>query len=328
MSVPDAERALFARLDALGIRTATVRHPPVATVAEAKRHRADLPGVHLKNLFLRDKRERQWLLSVPEDRVLDLRALRPVLGSRGNPTFGSPERLQRALGVAPGSVTPFAAQHDVDGHVTVVLDAALRRAERLCCHPLHNEATTTIAPDLVRFLRDTGHVPAWIQLDPLVRPGTLSDVDALTPLAPSFPGEPAEAFLRRILAGIDEHPEERALFVAERDGRVVGYSRVGWFSPPPDAPPEMVPEGWLLAGIVVDPAYRRQGIGRALTEARLDWLDARGGPAHYWTDVDNVASIALHSAYGFEPIGRDFVFVKPHRDDAPRTLYRRAPAAL
>ena len=65
------------------------------------------------------------------------------------------------------------------------------------------------------------------------------------------------------------------------------------------------------------------GVGRALTEARLDWLDARDGPAHYWANDDNAASIALHARYGFEPIARDVVFVTLRRDEAPRTLYRR-----
>lgn len=329
MPIPDSELALLARFDAIGIRTVIVRHPPVATVVEAKQHRAQMPGVHLKNLFLRDKREQQWLLSAPEDRDLDLRALRPVLSARSNPTFGSPERLMRTLGVAPGAVTPLAAMNDTAGAVTVFLDAALRRVELLHCHPLHNEATVAITPgDLVRFLRDTGHPPTFLQLDPLVRTATLDDVPALAPLAPLFPEEPADAFLRRIIARTLAEPTLCALFVAERGGRPIGYSRVGWFSPPPDAPPNMVPEGWLLIGIVVDEAHRRSGVGRALTEARLDWIDARGGPAHYWANDDNVASIALHAAHGFAPIARDFLFVTPNRDNAPRTLYRRAPVQI
>lgn len=166
MPVHDIERPLLERFEALGIQTRLVRHPPVATVAEAKLHRAEMPGMHLKNLFLRDKRERQWLLSVPEDRTLDLKALKPVFGSSGNPTFGSPERLLRVLGLQPGSVTPLAVINDAARSVTVVLDEALRREPLLHCHPLHNEATIAITPDdLVRFLIDTGHPPQWIQLD-------------------------------------------------------------------------------------------------------------------------------------------------------------------
>ncbi len=159
----------------------------------------------------------------------------------------------------------------------------------------------------------------------VVRHGSPHDVGALAPLAPSFPGEAADVFLRRILEGVLERPDTRALFVAELSGRAVGYGRVGGFTPPDDAPANMVPAGWLLSGTVVDPAHRRRGIGRALLEARLQWLDARGGPAHYWANDDNAASIALHAPYGFEPLLRDFVFVAPRRDDAPRTLYVRPP---
>jgi Ala-tRNA(Pro) deacylase len=332
---PEPERALMARLEELGIATTTVRHPPVATVEAARQHRVSAPGAHVKNLFLRDKKGAQWLLTTLEDRQVDLRALRAVLGARGGLTFGSAERLQRALGVMPGAVTPLAAINDRDSAVTVVLDAALRDAPAVHCHPLHNEATTAIAPaDLVRFLRDTGHEPVWAWLEatsaegptvaPLwIRPATLDDVPALVPLAAPVVPEAPEPFLTRVIRGTLEHPASRAFLVAERQGRLVGYSRVGAFEPPADAPPGMVPAGFLLVGLVVDPAARRQGIGRALTEARLAWIDARGGEALYWTDDDNVASIELHRALGFEPIARDFVFVTPFRDDRPKTLYRR-----
>ena len=47
---------LLARLAALGIESRTVSHPPVFTVDESKALRGELPGGHVKNLFLRDKK--------------------------------------------------------------------------------------------------------------------------------------------------------------------------------------------------------------------------------------------------------------------------------
>jgi Ala-tRNA(Pro) deacylase len=65
------------------------------------------------------------------------------------------------LGVAPGSVTAFAAINDAAGRVTVVIDRGLLAEGRINCHPLVNTATTTIAADdLLAFLRATGHEPA------------------------------------------------------------------------------------------------------------------------------------------------------------------------
>ncbi|MDP2312285.1 MAG: prolyl-tRNA synthetase associated domain-containing protein [Pseudomonadota bacterium] len=158
------EAPVLARLDALGIAYTVHRHPAVYTVEAAKVLRGDVGAAHAKNLFLRDKREQMWLLTVLEDRPVDFRALREVLDTRGTPSFGSPERLRTWLGVTPGSVTPLAAINDTGCGVRVVLDAALRDYPLVGVHPNHNEATVTLAPaDLVRFLESTGHPPTWLE---------------------------------------------------------------------------------------------------------------------------------------------------------------------
>ena len=54
--------ALFERLAALGIETTTHEHPPVFTVADARRHCGHLPGGHCKSLFLKDKKAKLWLV--------------------------------------------------------------------------------------------------------------------------------------------------------------------------------------------------------------------------------------------------------------------------
>jgi len=163
MPLTDAD--LFARLDALGIRTRTVRHPRVFTVAEAKAHRVELPGAHTKNLFLKDRKGVLWLIVTDEDRPLDLKRLGRQIGSAPL-SFGRPDLLEDVLGVAPGSVTPFAVVNDSGGRVRLVLDAALLRADALHVHPLDNSATTAIAPnDLMRFLGECGHEPLIVDLD-------------------------------------------------------------------------------------------------------------------------------------------------------------------
>lgn len=170
----EAQARLWARLEALGIRTRTVTHPPVFTVAEAKALRGELPGGHCKSLFLRDKRH-HWLVVALEDRRVDLKALRPVLGA-GNLSFASPERLQAMLGVTPGSVTPLALVNadGADGSprpaLTVVLDRGMLAHDPLHYHPLSNDATTAIAPaDLVRLIRACGYEPLVVDLD--IAPG-------------------------------------------------------------------------------------------------------------------------------------------------------------
>ena len=156
---------LFDRLDALGLGHRTVEHAPVFTVEQAKQHRGELPGHHIKNLFLRNKKEAMWLVVALEDRAVDLKRLGEVLGA-GRLSFGSPERLSTHLGVEPGSVTPLAIVNDTDRHVTHVLDKGWIGQELVACHPLQNDATTVLAgADLLRFIRSTGYEPVIVDLD-------------------------------------------------------------------------------------------------------------------------------------------------------------------
>jgi Ala-tRNA(Pro) deacylase len=156
---------LFAKLDALGIRTTTVRHPPLFTVEQSKALRGALPGGHTKNLFLKDKKDRMWLVTAEEDRPIDLKALGAALGAAGRVSFGSPERLMRHLGVEPGAVTPFGLANDPQGAVAFVLDEELLRHEVLNFHPLTNAATTAIRrDDFLRFLGAIGHAPRLLAL--------------------------------------------------------------------------------------------------------------------------------------------------------------------
>ncbi|HWL84728.1 MAG TPA: YbaK/EbsC family protein [Polyangiaceae bacterium] len=157
----DPAAPLFEHLRNLGIATETVTHPPVFTVEAAKTHRVHHDGHHVKNLFLRNKKGAMWLVTLREDRHVDLRELGKRLDA-GSLSFGSTERLRAYLGVEPGSVTPLAAWNDRQHAVTVVLDASLVDApgEKIHCHPLTNDRTTSMrANDLIRFLTSTGHQP-------------------------------------------------------------------------------------------------------------------------------------------------------------------------
>ena len=153
---------LFARLDALGIAHRTVEHPPVFTVEEAKALRGNLPGHHIKNLFLRNKKEEMWLVVALEDRAIDLKRLGEVLGA-GRLSFGSADRLKRYLGVEPGSVTPLALVNDQARAVQLVLDRGVANGGPVNAHPLVNTMTTALTPaDLLRFFEATGHTPRWL----------------------------------------------------------------------------------------------------------------------------------------------------------------------
>jgi len=154
---PTTPEQLLDRLAELGIACRTVSHPPVFTVEEAKALRGKLPGGHVKNLFLRDKKGAMWLVVAEEDRRIDLKALAARIGA-GKVSFASAERLMAHLGVVPGAVTPFGLINDRGHEVRVVIDAGLLAHDPVNVHPLTNERTTAIAPkDLLRFIEACGH---------------------------------------------------------------------------------------------------------------------------------------------------------------------------
>ena len=156
---------LFARLRELGIETETCEHQAVFTVAQSQGLRGTIPGAHSKNLFLKDRKGRLFLVVARDETEIDLKRLHEAIGAAGRLSFGSAELLRETLGVEPGSVTPFAAINDLAQQVTVVLDEDLLRHETMNFHPLVNTMTTRIAgEDLLSFLRATGHEPLVARL--------------------------------------------------------------------------------------------------------------------------------------------------------------------
>ncbi|PKU22662.1 prolyl-tRNA synthetase associated domain-containing protein [Telmatospirillum siberiense] len=162
--LPYSPEALFARLDALGISHPTTRHPAAFTVEQGNRVWGDIPGMHCKNLFLKDAKGKLWLVVAPAERRIDLKRLPDVIGS-ARLSFGSAALLEEVLGIRPGSVTPFALVNDPGHRVRVVLDAGMMDEPLLNYHPLSNEATTTVTnADFRKFLKDCGHEVRIVRL--------------------------------------------------------------------------------------------------------------------------------------------------------------------
>ncbi len=163
--MPRTETELFAFLADLGIRVETRRHPPLFTVADSQALRGEIAGGHTKNLFLKDKKDRFFLVTVDEEAVVDLKQIHHLIGASSRVSFGKPDMLMEFLGVVPGAVTAFGLINDTASRVTLVLDAALMENAVINAHPLTNEATTSIAAaDLVRFARATGHEPVILKV--------------------------------------------------------------------------------------------------------------------------------------------------------------------
>ncbi|MCO5733503.1 prolyl-tRNA synthetase associated domain-containing protein [Rhizobium sp. SSA_523] len=156
---------LFRFLDGLSIAHKTSHHAPVFTVSESESLRDEIPGGHTKNLFVKDKKNRYFVLTVEERAVVDLKKVHGLIGASGRVSFGSPEKLLDYLGVVPGCVTVFGAINDTEGQVTFILDEDLMRHEIINGHPLTNDQTTSIGrDDLLHFLKATGHEPLVLKV--------------------------------------------------------------------------------------------------------------------------------------------------------------------
>ena len=151
---------LMAFLEKEGISTETVEHPEVFTVDAMMEHLKDISGAVGKNLFLRDKKKKFWLLTTLHDREVDLKDIAKKVGAPGGLRFADEAILQEKLGVSQGCVTPLALFNDQAGDVKVILDSGFFNGDHERCyfHPMVNSASTGLTPDdLKKFVKATGH---------------------------------------------------------------------------------------------------------------------------------------------------------------------------
>ena len=168
-SLPLHPDRLIEKIDSLGLAYTSYSHPPLRTVADSKAFRDELltaeeGGFHIKNLYLRDKKKRNYLAVIQEDKEVDLKALAEPLGA-GRISFGSQERLLTHLGVRPGAVTPLAMMHGVSQDVTIGLDRELLAAKQVYMHPLVNDRTIGMSgADVLRFLEAFSITPIMLDI--------------------------------------------------------------------------------------------------------------------------------------------------------------------
>ncbi|MBX9801848.1 MAG: prolyl-tRNA synthetase associated domain-containing protein [Caulobacteraceae bacterium] len=151
-----------------GVAQTTHHHPAVFRVEEGLELKAAMPGAHTKNLFLKDKKGRLWLISARQDTVVDLKRAPRTIGS-DRLSFGNEALMYETLGLTPGSVTALGLINDANRRVTFVLDKALWDADIVNFHPLTNTATTALTQaDFRRFLTLIGREPIVVDFDALI----------------------------------------------------------------------------------------------------------------------------------------------------------------
>lgn len=152
-------------LDQLGIKTNTIVHRPVFTVAEGQDVKAQIPGAHCKNLFVKDKKGKLFLITAKDHTPINLKKTHEVIGGSGRLSFCTEEQMWEYLAVRPGSVTPLSIMNDVSNKVTMILDIHLMKHNIFNCHPMLNTHTTSMnIKDLIFFLKSCNHEPLIVTL--------------------------------------------------------------------------------------------------------------------------------------------------------------------
>jgi aminoglycoside 6'-N-acetyltransferase I len=129
-----------------------------------------------------------------------------------------------------------------------------------------------------------------------VRRAEPSDIRAIISIEdPSGRGPLSPAAMETAVADPDRH-----VVVATIDGAVIGWGKTHYW----DHDDGQAPSGHYLGGVTVLPAWRRRGVGAALTEARLEWIWNRAPEAWYVVNAANLASIELHARWNFTEVAR------------------------
>jgi len=101
---------------------------------------------------------------------------------------------------------------------------------------------------------------------------------------------------------------DRWLWVACAGSSVIGFARLAALVPTEQQ--SAPPAGIYLGGLSVAPERRRQGVGGALTQVRLEYAFADRGLERVWyfANARNEASIRLHARFGFQEFERPMRF--------------------
>ncbi|MCL5427657.1 MAG: prolyl-tRNA synthetase associated domain-containing protein [Candidatus Marsarchaeota archaeon] len=136
-------------LDRFDVHYKLHEHKAVFTVGESGFLRSIIPGMHTKNLFLKDDHGQFYLVCMDGDRRLDMKALGKRLGA-GKLHFGSGSELKSRLNLAPGSVSIFGMIYAKG--TTLIVDRRVWNAETVSFHPNINTETLELQHmDLEKF---------------------------------------------------------------------------------------------------------------------------------------------------------------------------------
>ncbi len=145
------ELAVYDLLDSLSVPYDRADHEAAATMEDCLAIDRALGVTMCKNLFLTNRQQTAfYLLLMPGDKPFKTKDLSAQINS-ARLSFGSPELMEKMLGVLPGSATVFGLMNDNEKQVRLLIDADILKEEYIGCHPCVNTSSVKLkTSDLIQ----------------------------------------------------------------------------------------------------------------------------------------------------------------------------------
>ena len=163
---PEKEQRIYEFLDDLGVDYVYLDHQEEYSMGDAADADEAIGVVGAKNVFLRDKKHRHYvLILVNGTKRVDLKKISELTGYK-QLTFCHESDLDEVLGLTPGAVTPFGLLNDRENKVQLIIDESLRDEELFAMHPCVNTTTVRMSNrdfmDIV--IPAMGHEPIFTEI--------------------------------------------------------------------------------------------------------------------------------------------------------------------
>ncbi len=161
----DKSARVTEKLDELGINYRRIDHCSVYTMEEMDTLGIFGDGTVGKNLFLRDaKGKRHFLVFVYGDKKVNLSQIEEKIGIK-HCSFGSPERLDKYLGLVKGSVSPLGVVNDKNAEVEFIIDRDFIGSPCVGVHPNQNTSTLWLSfSELEKVIKSNGNQITYVEI--------------------------------------------------------------------------------------------------------------------------------------------------------------------
>lgn len=160
---------LFEIFDQLDIKYDIVEHPAAESTEEADRYIEGKDGARTKNLFMANRKDRQYYLIVMDDqKMISMKDYNKLLDEKGM-HFVQPEKILEILDQEVGIISVFGLIN-TDEDIKVIFDKdMIDENEIMTFHPDDNTKTVFLKnEDVFKFVKNAGYDYQIFDFQPVV----------------------------------------------------------------------------------------------------------------------------------------------------------------